>query len=82
VEKPEPRQEALDNKISTPKPQPEEVISAPSDDLVLDLALEVELSGLEAELIMLESLPLAEQDTGRIKTVKASISRILRKLGR
>src|ERR1035438_2595659 len=82
VEKPKPRQESLDNRISTQKPQPEVVIPAPSDDLVLDLALEVELQGLEAELIGLESLPLARQDTGRIRTVKARISEILRRLGR
>jgi hypothetical protein len=82
VEKPKPRQESLDNRVSTPKPQPEVVIPAPSDDLVLDLALEVELQGLEAELIGLESLPLARRDTGRIRTVKARISEILRRLGR
>lgn len=79
VEKPKPRHEALNNEApSKPKPRPEADLPSPSVDLIL----EVELLGWEAELAGLEAVPLAKQDTGRIKIVKAAISGILRKLGR
>lgn len=79
VEIPKPQHEALNNEApSKLKPRPEVDLPSPSVNLIL----EVELLGLEAELTRLEALPPDKQDTGRIQTVKGRISEILRKLGR
>ena len=79
---PKPQHESLaGGNTPTPKLRLKADLPPPSEDLAL-ISLELELQDMETELTGLEALPLAEQDTGRINTVKDRISVILRKLGR